>query len=625
MEHKTNSIAMERSVSLKPVMFGLIIQFVFFTFHIIVGIWTKCQPLEINSYFLLLCTGFWGLALIHTQLRKKSNEEKNELIRVENLRKERGAKSALFQNNELSSGSFLQNLIRFEKYFLPVICFIFAIVIMTLGYSYYQEFTSPFSEMQPRLENIFKASAFIACISFLLLVSGLYLRALAKGEYSYMRGPATIMLTCSALCLAEAASLIAFTTGGVKDLLFLFLIGAILTFSVGFELLLNTFLYLFKPVHKEEIHLPPYDSRVFLLLTSTGSAWKSLNGMIDYQFGFRISESWFYKTILKLVLPFILLQILVGMLCTSFVMIPSGQLGVIERFGQPMNNGVGLEPGLHFKLPWPIDEVIKVDVSRVFTIEAGHKNDDHNSIDPAKKNTLDHYRETDLFVVKKKSGNENEDHLELVSISAVFQYQANSKKLIEYLYRVESIENMIQMMVHSELSSFLAEKTITSDMGNQISVWNEEFKSRFFKRVEMELPGISPIYLSLNNIHVPVELSESVNEIFIASEKKKISVYQAQADAIKLETQALQEVLEIQNDQKQAIFKTAMEAIEETKRINNLKEIDKSFGRTLRQREWLEILEKALGLADIDFVPNKIKINLEDGNKGHDPLEVFKE
>ena len=610
----------EKTISLKPLIAGMVIQLVFFVFHISVGIWTQAGALEVNSYFLFLSAGFWLLAIIHTQLRKKANEEKNELLRVETLRKERGAKSALFQNNELTSGSFQQNIIKFEKYFLPVLSFLFSAIVMYFGYQLYREYQFAGQESP---KNIFKASAFTASISFLLLITGLYLRGLAKDEYSYMRGPATITLTCSALSLVESAALIAFTSGWIESLNILFIVSAILVFSVGFELLLNTFLYLIKPVHKEEIQLPPYDSRVFLLLTSTGSAWKSLNGMIDYQFGFRISESWVFQTLLKLVLPFVAFQVCAGLICTSFVIIRSGQAGLVERFGQPLNNGIGLEPGLHFKFPWPIDSVTKVDTSQIITVEAGHKKDDHDKIDPAQKATLNHYRETDLFVVKKKSNSGKEDYLELISISAVFQFHANPQKLLDYLYHYDSMKDSIEMLIHSELSVFLSEKIIDGSLSDQIGPWNKEFAERFNNKLEKVMPGIVPVYLTLQNIHVPVELSESVNEIFIASEKKKISIYKSESEAIKLETQTVQEVLSLQSGQRQAIYRLGIEAVDETKRITNLKEVFKNYGAVFMQREWLEFLEKTLSNAEIDFVSKQLKINLEDGEKGVYPLANF--
>ena len=137
------------------------------------------------------------------------------------------------------------------------------------------------------------------------------------------------------------------------------------------------------------------------------------------------------------------------------------------------------------------------------------------------------------------------------------------------------------------------------------------------------MPGIVHVYLTLQNIHVPVELSESVNEIFIASEKKKISIYKSESEAIKLVTQTVQEVLSLQSGQRQAIYRLGIEAVDETKRITNLKEVFKNYGAVFMQREWLEFLEKTLSNAEIDFVSKQLKINLEDGEKGVDPLANF--
>jgi regulator of protease activity HflC (stomatin/prohibitin superfamily) len=629
MDQKTVINKPERVISLKPVVIGFSLQFFFFIFHIIVGGWTQSNSLEKNSHFLLLSSGFWGLAFLHSFFKKKAVEEKNEIQRVENLRLERGVKSALFQNNEIVAGSFQQNLVRFEKYFLPIACFIFSGILMGFGYLIYQEFK--FLPFQDSPKNIFKACAFIASISFLLLVAGLYIRGLAKGDYGYLRGPATIMLTGAGMCLAESATLLAFTNGWLENLNPLFIIGSALSFFVGLELLLNTFLFLIKPVHREESKLPPYDSRVFLLLTSTGSAWKSLNGMIDYQFGFRVSESWLYKTFLKLILPFVVFQIIAGLLCTSFVIINSGQIGYVERLGRPLNQGIGWEPGLHFKMPWPIDEVKKINITQVATVEVGHKNDDHEKIDPKQLGTLEHYQETDLYVVKRKAidttdekiNGANEDYLELISVSAVFQYQPNPKQLSSYLYQYQSLEEPIQTLIRSELLTFLSEKIIAGSLGSQASTWNQEFKKRFYKKVEVAIPGIIPMYLSLKNIHVPAELSESVNEIFVASEKKKVEVFNSEIDAIKIGMQSEQEVLALTSSHKNEILR--LEANDETKRILNLKEVFSKFKKIFKQREWLEVIEKVFADANIDFVSSKVKVILEDGNKGGDPLEDFSE
>lgn len=624
MEHKQNKVTIEKPVSLKPAVLGLIAQFLFFIFHALIGSWTHSSPVELNSYFILLGCGFWFLALLHTFFKAKAIEEKNELIRVENIRLERGAKSSLFQNNEIINNSFQQNFLKYEKYFLPILCFIFSLLLMGFGFQIYREYK--FLSVFEVPINIFKACAFIAGISFLLLMLGLYVRALAEGGQAFLRGPGTMMLTSAILCVVEAGSLIAFTSGWVENLNILYFIGIILCFTVGVELLLNTFLFIIKPVHANETKIPPYDSRIFLLLTSTGSAWQSINAMIDYQFGFKVSESWFYKTLLKLVIPFLLFQIAAGLLCTSFVMINAGSVGVIERFGKPQNVGEPLQPGLHFKLPWPIENVNKVNIREVKSLEVGHKNDDHDAIASAQKGVLSHYEETDLFAVRRHAiSNQDETYMEMISISASILYSPNLKNLESYLYQYKSTEDVLKMLLHSELSMFLSEKTIGQNFAVVVTDWNNEFSSRFINKAKLIVPGVLIEYVTLQNIHVPAELSDAVNEKFISSEKRKTESLNAKTEVVKLETQTDQEVAVLKNTGLQDINRIDLVAKVESKRVANISDLYKKYGAIFKQREFLEMIENYLSISKIDFVSSNTKIMLEDSDKTPNALESFKE
>lgn len=55
----------------------------------------------------------------------------------------------------------------------------------------------------------------------------------------------------------------------------------------------------------------------------------------------------------------LLLLALLSLLPTMLYTIGQTEIGVVTRFGRPLT-GVS-EPGLHFKLPWPIDDVVRVD------------------------------------------------------------------------------------------------------------------------------------------------------------------------------------------------------------------------------------------------------------------------
>ncbi len=70
----------------------------------------------------------------------------------------------------------------------------------------------------------------------------------------------------------------------------------------------------------------------------------------------------------KIVIAALVLLILVIAIANSFYSVAADSQGVVLRFGKHIET---TEPGLHFKWPWPINEVITVPVERVQILEFG--------------------------------------------------------------------------------------------------------------------------------------------------------------------------------------------------------------------------------------------------------------
>ena len=79
-------------------------------------------------------------------------------------------------------------------------------------------------------------------------------------------------------------------------------------------------------------------------------------------------------------------------LFTSYFTVPAQSAGVVLRFGRHVHN---VPPGLHLKLPFGIDEVIKVPTQRQLKLEFGMKrpadaltNPDQVGADPLKERSM---------------------------------------------------------------------------------------------------------------------------------------------------------------------------------------------------------------------------------------------
>lgn len=187
-----------------------------------------------------------------------------------------------------------------------------------------------------------------------------------RGGAGYMMGNA---LTVSVLAIASFVTILHYPLAyeGAQ------LVIALLMFLVGFEMIANLVLDLYRPRKPGEYVRPAFDTRILGWLTSPESIGKIISETLNYQFGFELSRSWLYSALGRAVLPLILFAMLVLLVLSSIVMIGPQENGVITRFGQFQRVA---EPGLSLKWPYPFGRVEKVDVDKVRTMTIGsHEGD----------------------------------------------------------------------------------------------------------------------------------------------------------------------------------------------------------------------------------------------------------
>ncbi|GAI54786.1 unnamed protein product, partial [marine sediment metagenome] len=101
---------------------------------------------------------------------------------------------------------------------------------------------------------------------------------------------------------------------------------------------------------------------------------------IDYQFGFKISQTWFYKLLEKAIVPLILFAAAALYFLSCIVVVGPDEQAIIEHFGNPVKGADGVkigvkiyEPGLSLKWPWPIDKIYKYPTKRIMELAIGYK------------------------------------------------------------------------------------------------------------------------------------------------------------------------------------------------------------------------------------------------------------
>ena len=130
-------------------------------------------------------------------------------------------------------------------------------------------------------------------------------------------------------------------------------------------------LEIYRPRVKGKVERPLYESRLVGLLGQPEGLITTAAQALDYQFGFKVSETWFYRFFEKALGWLMLLQLAALLLSTCVVFIEAGEQGLLERFGKPVVGRTLLGPGAHLKWPWPIDHVYRFRTEQIQSFNVG--------------------------------------------------------------------------------------------------------------------------------------------------------------------------------------------------------------------------------------------------------------
>ena len=135
-------------------------------------------------------------------------------------------------------------------------------------------------------------------------------------------------------------------------------------FVLAAEIVLNFVLWLYRPRIPGEAPRAPFDSRLLSLLAAPDNLVRSIQEAVDFQFGFDVTGSWGWRLLTRRLPLLLAVGVLTLAGLSSLQVVEPSQQGVRLRFGEPVTDAP-LNSGLHFKLPWPIEQVEMYDIARI--------------------------------------------------------------------------------------------------------------------------------------------------------------------------------------------------------------------------------------------------------------------
>jgi len=530
---------------------GAGLQAVFAVAMLAVGILTGGRAAVACAWFLVGGVIVWLMAALLFYCRQLEEQEATELADLA-ARGEEGA--GLFDGGrDLAIRPARGRRVFVARWVVPSVTLVLAGYHVTLGVlvlGALRFFVA--RESIPPMGDIGAGVLFAVMMGFLAFLFSRYATGLAsRTVWRPLRAPAAQLLVGSLLTAAAAAGFVAAFWGyRVVDLAAAFAVPMI-QFVLAAELVVSLVLDLYRPRIPDEERRLSYDSRIFGLLAEPAKIGHSIAETLNYQFGFEVSKTWFYRLLAKSLVPLVAFGAVVLVLMTSVVVVYEGQKCVVLHWGR-RDAGRLLAPGLHVKWPWPIDTARHFDVGIVRELRVGVGEKREPRVIKGRelrlwRDTHGQYKELDFLVAttqpaekRKKDDAPPPVHVIKLVVSVLYQIEDPYR----FGYRFVDGAKLLESAAYREMVRYCASATIhgtagagESDRPEAIMTGGWGKASAALERRIRQAVGPKGMDLGVNirtvrliAVHPPPEAAEAFQAVLAAERAQDQARYRAEGE-----------------------------------------------------------------------------------------------
>ena len=285
---------------------------------------------------------------------------------------------------------------------------------------------------------------------------------------------------------------------------------------------------------------------------------------------------------------------------TSFYNIEADEVGVVMRFGRYF--GTPTQPGLHFKLPFGIDEVIPVTVDRVHKLEFGYRTTSSSESGRSR------YAKADSESLLILTGDQN-----VVSVEWIVQYKIKDPAF--YLFNISEPEESIRDAAESTMRLVVGDSSATEVLTARREEIAYDAERRLQERLDLYRSGIAVQTVELQNIVPPTQaVEDAFNAVNSARQEKETKINEARKEYQKAIPEAQGQAHRLVTEAEGYKLKRVNEAQGDVAKFIALATEYERSKEVTRNRLYLEALQEVLpGLAQVYVV--------EGGSAG--PLQVL--
>jgi membrane protease subunit HflK len=287
---------------------------------------------QVELLFLALGVLVAAVSWFQMHLEERERLEKLEL---EELAKGRSG-TGLFEGKDAELFPAQRSREQFERFFVPA--FTVLLLLLQAGGAWFLWRWLSRATTLAEVKQPVTGLALFGLFALVLFLLGRFSATVARLERHRLLRPSASYLLCNAVfCLVVALGMVAVWAGFPKADFYVAHALCALLALLALETLIQLVLEIYRPRLKGKVERPLYESRLVGLLGQPEGLVTTAAQALDYQFGFKVSETWFYRFFEKALGWLILLQAGALLLSTCAVFIEAGEQALLApRPGRPL-------------------------------------------------------------------------------------------------------------------------------------------------------------------------------------------------------------------------------------------------------------------------------------------------
>ncbi len=203
--------------------------------------------------------------------------------------------------------------------------------------------------------------------------------------------------------------------------------------------------------------------------------------------------------------------------------VKADQQAILLRFGKMVNTHATYAPGLHFKLPWPIDQACFFTTQKIREISVG------NQSFPDKPLIWNQEHGDDRMFI---SGDNN---LFLPYVKILYKLKNPFDYYISF--KQGGAEKFLEYTAYRTLIRFFAENSFYDIALSRRKSWSDQVKAKIQTDLDGYATGLFIVDVCIDDLHPPLEVAESYEDVVAAFQVKEKFKNSAQGYAVYKHTQ----------------------------------------------------------------------------------------